>query len=63
MLFLSLRYKHFTDVAPWRTAVLTQSIAVSPPPTTMTFLLFAFNKPLSKSSTLSFNPTLLLAVK
>ena len=35
---LSLRYKHFTDFAFCLTAVLTQSIAVSPPPITTTFL-------------------------
>jgi len=35
---LSLLYKHLTDFAFCLTAVLTQSIAVSPPPTTTTFL-------------------------
>ena len=38
MLARSRRYRHFTDVAPWRMAVRTQSIAVSPPPSTSTRL-------------------------
>ena len=33
------------NAAPWRTAVRTQSIAVSPPPITTTFLPAAFSSP------------------
>ena len=60
---LSLLYKQDTDLAFCLTAVLTQSIAVSPPPITTTSLPSAFNTPLSNSLTLSPSPFLLEAVK
>ena len=60
---LSLLYKHLTDFASCLIEVLTQSIAVSPPPITTTSLSLAFNVPSSKSSTLSPNPFLFEAVK
>ena len=63
MFSLSLLYKHFTDLAFCLTAVLTQSIAVSPPPITITSLSFASRDPLSKFSTLSPRPFLFDAVK
>ena len=60
---LSLLYKHFTDFAFCLTDVLTQSIAVSPPPITTTSLPSAFKIPLSNNSTLSPKPFLFDAVK
>ena len=60
---LSLLYKHDTFLAFWRIAVLTQSIAVSPPPITTTFFPSQFKFPLSKFSTLSPKPFLFDAVK
>ena len=59
----SLRYKHLTDFAFCLIEVLTQSIAVSPPPITTTFLPSAFKVPLSNNSTLSPKPFLFEAVK
>ena len=56
MLALSRRYRHFTDLAPWRTAVRTQSIAVSPPPITTTLLPLAFKTSVSNAGTLSPSP-------
>ncbi len=58
----SRRYKHLTDTAPCRTAVRTQSIAVSPPPITTIRLPFAFSVPSSYSGTVSPRPTRLDAV-
>ncbi len=63
MLALSRRYRHFTEAAPCRTAVRTQSIAVSPPPITTTCLPAAFSAPLSNSGTSSPNPLRLEAVR
>ena len=59
----SLLYKHLTDFAFCLTAVLTQSIAVSPPPTTTTFLFSALRVPSSNNFTLSPRPFLFDAVK
>ena len=63
ILSLSLLYKHLTDLAFCLIDVLTQSIAVSPPPITTTFFPSAFKIPLSNNSTLSPNPFLLEAVR
>ena len=63
MFSLSLLYKHFTDLAFCLTAVLTQSIAVSPPPITTISFPSALSVPLSKRSTLSPSPFLFDAVK
>ena len=63
MFSLSLLYKHFTDFAFCLIDVLTQSIAVSPPPITTTSFPSAFKIPLSNKSTLSPKPFLLEAVK
>ena len=63
MLARSRRYRHFTDFAPWRTAVRTQSIAVSPPPITTTFLPLASSAPESNSGTASPSPLRLEAVR
>ena len=52
-----------TDFAFCLIAVLTQSIAVSPPPMTTISLPSAFKVPLSNNSTLSPRPFLLEAVK
>ena len=52
-----------TDFAFCLMAVLTQSIAVSPPPTTTIFLFSPFKVPLSKSLTSSPNPLRFDAVK
>ena len=60
---LSLLYKHLTDFAFCLTKVLTQSIAVSPPPITVTSLPSVFKFPLSKFSTLSPKPFRFEAVK
>ena len=60
---LSRLYKHFTDFAFCLMAVLTQSIAVSPPPTTTIFLFSPFKVPLSKSLTSSPSPLRFDAVK
>ena len=60
---LSLLYKHLTDFAFCLIDVLTQSIAVSPPPITTTSLPSAFKIPLSNISTLSPKPFLFEAVK
>ena len=60
---LSLRYKHFTDLAFCLTAVRTQSIAVSPPPMTTMSLPFASNSPSSNFLTSSPSPFRLDAVK
>ena len=40
MLASSRRYAQVTDLAPWRIEVRLQSMAVSPPPSTTTFLPF-----------------------
>ena len=63
MFTLSRLYKHFTDLAFCLTDVLTQSIAVSPPPITTIFFPSEFNIPLSNISTLSPKPFLFDAVK
>ncbi len=63
MLARSRRYRQVTDLAPWRTAVRTQSMAVSPPPTTTTSLPPAFSSPDSKASTLSPRPVRLEAIR
>src|SRR5476649_147541 len=63
MLARSRRYRHFTDRAPWRTAVRTQSIAVSPPPITTTCFPAAFSVPCSNSATVSPRPVRLEAVR
>ena len=63
MLTLSRRYRHATLAAPCRTAVRTQSIAVSPPPITTTRLPAALCWPLSKLGTSSPRPCRLLAVR
>ena len=63
MLSRSRRYRHFTDAAPWRTAVRTQSIAVSPPPITTTFLPCAFSTPDSNAGTASPRPVRLDAIR
>ena len=60
---LSLLYKHLTDLAFCLIEVLTQSIAVSPPPITTTSFPSALRVPLSNISTLSPSPFLLEAVK
>ena len=60
---LSLLYRHLTDFAFCLIDVLTQSIAVSPPPITTTSFPSAFKIPLSNNSTLSPNPFLFDAVK
>jgi hypothetical protein len=52
-----------TLVAPCRTAVRTQSIAVSPPPMTTTRLPSAFNSPEVNSGTSSPKPVRLEAVR
>ena len=57
MFALSRRYRHFTDFAPWRTAVRTQSIAVSPPPITTTSLPAALSSPEVKAGTSSPRPS------
>ena len=49
--------------APWRTAVRTQSIAVSPPPTTTTRLPAALSAPESNAGTASPSPLRLLATR
>ena len=61
--FLSLLYKHLTDFAFCLTEVLTQSIAVSPPPMTTTSFPSTFKVPSSNNFTLSPNPFLFEAVK
>ena len=53
MLVLSRRYMQVTEAAPWRTAVRTQSMAVSPPPSTTTRLPSAFSAPEANSGTVS----------
>ena len=63
MFSLSRLYKHFTDLAFCLIDVLTQSMAVSPPPITTTFFPSAFKVPSSNNLTLSPKPFLLEAVK
>jgi hypothetical protein len=63
ILALSRRYRQVTDAAPWRTAVRTQSMAVSPPPMTTTSLPAAFSAPDSKSATTSPRPVRLDAIR
>ena len=60
---LSRLYKHLTDFAFCLIDVLTQSIAVSPPPITTTFLPSALRVPSSNIFTLSPKPFLFEAVK
>ena len=60
---LSLLYKHLTDFAFCLILVLTQSMAVSPPPITTIFLPSALSCPLSNDGTSSPNPFLLEAIK
>ena len=63
MFSLSLLYKHLTELAFCLTEVLTQSIAVSPPPITTISFPSAFKIPLSNNSTLSPRPFLFEAIK
>ena len=60
---LSLLYKHLTEAAFCLIAVRTQSIAVSPPPTTTTFLFSELSVPSSNNLTLSPRPLRFEAVR